>query len=113
MKSKFAVLVLAAASASVFAQSAVTSGTGATVHSGTGVTVTPSLPSASVTVQPASAEVQPAHMISGGTMVQHSSSTTTLGAGPATQTVTTTDYWVNVPANVERRSDFRRWQSLK
>ena len=113
MKAKLAVLILAAAAAPVFAQTAVTSGTGATVTSGTGVTVTPSLPSASVTVQPTSAEVAKGRMLPGGTMVEYSSNTTTLGAGPATQTVTTTHYWTNVPANVERRGDFQRWKSLK
>jgi hypothetical protein len=56
------------------------------------------------------------HLLPGGANVQ-ASSTTVLGgpAGPGvsgTQTVVTR-YWVNVPANVERRADFQRWKSLK
>jgi hypothetical protein len=53
------------------------------------------------------------HLLPGGSMVQHSSKTTTMGAGPgSTQTVTTT-YWANVPAGVEGRRDFKRWMALK
>lgn len=102
-----------------FAQSAVTSSTGSSVSSGTGVVVTPGAPSAStstaVTVAPATSVKPAPHLLPGGAMVQHGS-TTVLG-GPSgnvagTKTEITT-YWVNVPADAPRDASFRRWQSLK
>ena len=102
--------------ASAFAQSTVTSSTGATVSSGTGVAVTPGAPSASVTVTPSTSVAVPsAHMLPGGAMVQ-SSSTTVLGGPSGDVSGTKTEvntYWVNVPANAPNRYDFQSWQSLK
>lgn len=49
------------------------------------------------------------HLLPGGTMVQAGSSTTVMG----NSTTTTTRYWANVPAGVERDSDFQRWSRLK
>lgn len=95
----------------------VSSGTGSAVSSGTGLAVTPSMSGAAVAVTPSSALPHPnAHLLPGGTMVQ-ANSTTTMGgpSGPGvsgTRTVVT-HYWVNVPANVEGRSDFRRWMNLR
>lgn len=88
---------------------AVTSSTGAGVSSGTGGVVAPASANTSVATVP----MRSPHLLPGGSMVQHSSNTTTMGSGPgSTQTVTTT-YWANVPSGVERRHDFQRWMSLK
>ena len=88
---------------------AVTSSTGASVSSGTGGVVAPASANTSVATVPMNSP----HLLPGGSMVQHSSKTTTMGSGPgSTQTVTTT-YWANVPSGVERRNDFQRWMSLK
>jgi len=90
---------------------AVTSSTGASVSSGTGGAVAPSSASASTSV--ATVPMRSPHLLPGGSMVQHSTNTTTMGSGPgSTQTVTTT-YWANVPSGVERRNDFKRWMALK
>jgi len=90
---------------------AVTSPTGASVSSGTGGAVAPSSASASTSV--ATVPMRSPHLLPGGSMVQHSTNTTTMGSGPgSTQTVTTT-YWANVPSGVERRNDFKRWMALK
>lgn len=83
----------------------------------TTTTTTPGGASASVTVTPSTSvavETAP-HLLPGGVMAPMAS-TTVLG-GPAanvsgSQTVVTR-YWVNVPAHVERRADFQRWQHLK
>lgn len=112
------ILVAAAAlvAVSAFAQSAVTSSSGVTVTSGTGTVVTPGVPNASVTVLPHTSVAVPSrHLLPGGAMVQHSS-TTTLG-GPSgnvagTKTEVTT-YWANVPADAPRDAGFQRWQRLK
>ena len=90
---------------------AVTSSTGAGVSSGTGGVVAPASASANTSV--ATVPMRSPHLLPGGSMVQHSSNTTTMGSGPgSTQTVTTT-YWANVPSGVERRNDFKRWMALK
>lgn len=116
MKAKYAAFALAAAgvlAAPAFAQSSVTSSTGASVSSGTGIVVTPSLPSASVAVIPAATVAVPsAHLLPGATLVQ-SNSTTVMGAGPAGSHTIVTRYWTNVPAGFERRADVQRWLSLK
>lgn len=116
MKARYALFAVAAAavlSAPAFAQSSVTSSTGASVSSGTGLVVTPSLPSASVVVAPAAnVAVAPAHLLPGATMVQ-GSSTTIMGSGPVATTTVVTNYWANVPAGFERRSDVQRWMSLR
>jgi len=108
------VAVAAFLSLPALADSSVSTGTGGMVSSGTGQLVAPA--SASVTVMPSTAVAVPtARLLPGGAMVQRSS-TTVLG-GPAgevsgTKTVVT-QYWTNVPAGVEHRADFQRWQSLK
>lgn len=116
MKAKYAVLALAAAgvlAAPAFAQSSVTSSTGASVSSGTGLVVTPSLPGASVTVTPSASVAAPStHLLPGATLVQ-SNSTTVMGAGPAGSHTIVTHYWTNVPAGFERRGDVQRWMALK
>lgn len=116
MKTRYAALALAAAgvfAAPAFAQSSVTSSTGASVSSGTGVVVTPSLPSPSVTVVPGAVMSVPSpHLLPGATLVQ-SNSTTVMGAGPAGSHTVVTRYWSNVPAGFERRGDVQRWMSLK
>lgn len=115
MKTAF-VAAAALLAASAFAQSTVTSSTGATVSSGTGMAVTPGAPGATVVVTPqASVAAVPGHLLPGGAMVQNSS-TTVLG-GPSgnvagSKTVINT-YWANVPADVQRDGNFRRWQRLK
>jgi hypothetical protein len=107
------VAVAAFLSLPALAESSVSSSTGAMVGSGTGMPVGTS---ASVTVMPSTTSAIPsAHLLPGGAMVQRSS-TTVLG-GPAgdvsgTKTVVT-QYWTNVPAGVEHRADFQRWQSLR
>jgi len=107
------VAVTAFLSLPALADSSVSSSTGAMVGSGTGMPVGTS---ASVTVMPSTTSAIPsAHLLPGGAMVQRSS-TTVLGgpAGDASGTKTVvTQYWTNVPAGVERRADFQRWQSLK
>ena len=106
--------VAALAAPGVFAQSPVTSSTGAPVSSGTGVVVTPAAPAAAVAAEPSATVSTPApRLMSGGTIVQHSSTTTMGAAGPATTKTIVTSSWANVPANVERRGDFQRWQKLK
>lgn len=110
------VAAVALAAGSVFAQSAVTSSSGAAVNSSTGVIVTPGAPSASVTVTPSTSVVMPSrHLLPGGAMVHHSS-TTTLGGPSGTVAGTrieTTTYWANVPADAPRDGNFQRWQRLK
>lgn len=103
--------------ASAFAQSSVTSSTGATVSSGTGVVVTPGAPSASVTVTPSTTVVAAPkpHLLPGGSLVQHSQ-TTVLGGPSGTAAGTKTEvttYWANVPADAPRDASFQRWQRLK
>jgi hypothetical protein len=116
MKASYAAFALAAAavlSVPAFAQSSVTSSTGASVSSGTGVVVTPSLPGPSVSVAPASTIAAPSpHLLPGATLVQ-GSSTTVMGSGPVATTTVVTNYWANVPAGFERRSDVQRWMSLR
>ena len=116
MKAIYAALALAAAgvlAAPAFAQSSVTSSTGASVSSGTGVVVTPSLPAASVTVVPGAVVSLPdAHLLPGATLVQ-GSTTTVMGSGPAGSHTIVTRYWTNVPAGFERRDDVQRWMALK
>jgi hypothetical protein len=91
---------------------AVTSSTGASVSSGTGAVVKPA--SASTSASVSAAPMNSPHLLPGGSMVQHSTDTKTLGAAPGpVQTVTTTTYWANVPSGAESRHDFRRWMSLK
>lgn len=112
------VAAAALAAGSVFAQSAVTSPSGATVSSGTGVVVTPGAPSASVTVIPSTSTavgVPSTRLLPGGAMVQHSSSTTLGGpSGNVSGTKTeVTTYWANVPADAPRDGNFQRWQRLK
>jgi hypothetical protein len=107
--------VAALAAPGVFAQSAVTSSTGAPVSSGTGAVVTQASPSPApaVAAEPAMVSTPTPHLLSGGTIVQHSSTTTMGAAGPATTKTIVTHSWANVPANAERRGDFQRWQKLK
>ena len=122
MKKQSLVLALAAvACASAFAEGGmVSSSSTTTVTSGTGIVVGQGAPSSSVTVLPSSSvavsTVPGNRMLPGAAQVQ-ASQTTVLG-GPAaggisgSQTVVT-NYWVNVPAGVEHRADFQRWQHLK
>lgn len=111
-----AAAIAAVLAAPVYAQSTVINSSGASMTSSTGVIVTPGAPSASVAVVPSTSLAIPTtRLLPGGATVQ-SSATTVLG-GPAgdvsgTQTVTTR-YWVNVPPDVEHRSDFQRWMRLK
>ena len=104
--------------ASAFAQSSVSSSTGAPVTSSTGAAVTPGAPSASVTVKPTTSTTATAapRLLPGAAMVQRSS-TTVLGgpAGPGVSGTKTeiTTYWTNVPADAARDANFQRWQSLK
>jgi hypothetical protein len=143
MNRKHAALAVAAAavlSAPVFAQSTlcdasatscttttttilgagpVMSSNGAVINSGTGVIVGQGAPSTSVTVLPSSVAMTtvPSNRLLPGAAQLQASQTTVLG-GPAAGGVTgsttvVTNYWVNVPANAERRGDFQRWLSLK
>jgi hypothetical protein len=114
------VAVAAFASVSAFAEGGmVSSSTGTSVSSGTGVIVGQGAPSTSVTVLPSSSvavSTYGSRLLPGSAQVQ-SSQTTVLG-GPAADGVSgsqtiVTNYWVNVPANAERRGDFQRWMSLK
>lgn len=115
MKTAF-VAAAALLAASAFAQSTVTSSTGATVSSGTGMAVTPGAPGATVVVTPqASVAAVPSHLLPGGAMVQNSS-TTVLGGPSGNVAGTKTEihtYWANVPADVQRDGNFQRWQRLK
>jgi len=113
--------VAAFASVSAFAEgSYISSSNGASVSSGTGVIVGQGAPSTSVTVFPSSdvaVSTVPSNRILPGSAQIQASQTTVLG-GPAAGGVTgsqtvVTNYWVNVPAGVERRADFQRWMSLK
>jgi hypothetical protein len=117
MKTRYAALAIAVAgalAAPAFAQSSVTSSTGASVSSGTGIVVTPSLPGANVTVTPAASVATPSgHLLPGATLVQGSSTTTVMGSGPGSSTTIVTNYWTNVPAGFERRGDVQRWMALK
>jgi hypothetical protein len=90
------------------------------VTSGTGLVVGQGAPSSSVTVLPSTSvaigTVPGTRVLPGAAQVQ-SSQTTVLG-GPAAGGISgsktvVTNYWTNVPAGVEHRSDFQRWQSLK
>lgn len=119
MNCKHVALAIAAAAALAaapsFAETVVQSGNTATVSSGTGVVITQPN-DASVTVVPHTAAAVPttARLLPGGTMLAYSSTTTLGGPGNAPTTRTeTTSYWVNVPANAERRADFHRWQHLR
>ena len=107
--------VAALAAPGVFAQSAVTSSTGAPVTSGTGAVVTPAAPTPAPAggAEPAMVSPPPPHQLSGGPIVQHSSTTPMGAAGTATTKTIVTSSWANVPANVERRGDFQRGQALK
>ena len=106
--------VAALAAPGVFAQSSVNSSTGAPVTSGTGAAVMPASPAPAMAAEPPATVSTPApRLMSGGTIVQHSSTTTMGAAGPATTKTIVTSSWANVPANVERRGDFQRWQKLK
>ena len=122
MKKQSLVVALAAlACASAFAEGgAVSSSSNTAVTSGTGVIVGQGAPSTNVTVLPSSSvavSTVPGNRLLPGAAQIQASQTTVLG-GPAaggisgSQTVVT-NYWVNVPANAERRSDFQRWQSLR
>ena len=73
----------------------VAAGTGSTVTSGTGVAVTTGTAPSTTIVTPAG--------------------TTVMGVGPALTHTTTVSArtWPEMPPNVEGRSDFRRWMSLK
>lgn len=128
MNKQRAALILALASlacAPAFAEGArvgtvgsttVTTSSGATVQSNSGVLVTPGVPSAAVTVLPAATAVVPSELLLPGGAAVQASSTTVLG-GPSgnvsSSKTVVTNYWINVPANVEGRADFRRWQSLR
>jgi hypothetical protein len=121
MNKQSLVLALAAvACASAFAEGGmVSSSSGTGVSSSSGVIVGQGAPTTTVTVLPSTSvavNTFPGRLLPGAAQVQ-SSQTTVLG-GPAaggvsgSQTVVT-NYWVNVPAGTEHRSDFQRWQSLK
>jgi hypothetical protein len=110
----------------------VMSSNGSVISSGTGVVVTPGAPAtiavapapaiavapgATVAVMPADLVAVPGTRVLPGAARVEASQTTVLG-GPAAPGVTSsktivTNYWVNVPAGVERRADFQRWLSLK
>ena len=110
MKTKIALLAAATFCVpAVFAQTAVQSGTGATVSSGTGVVVTPGAPGAAVAVPTHTVGVMPSATVSGGVVAQAG---TTESVNGNTRTVVTR-YWVNVPAGVERDAEFQRWQRLR
>jgi hypothetical protein len=80
---------------------------------GSGGVVAPASASTSSNTTVSTVPMKSPHLMPGGSMVQHSSNTTTMGSGPgSTQTVTTT-YWANVPSGVDRRKDFQRWMALK
>lgn len=97
-------------SAPVFAQTAVQSAGGATVSSGTGLVVTPGVSTSATVVAPvATVTTVPTPRMSGAVVAQAGTSESVSGN---TKT-TTTRYWVNVPANVERDRDFQRWQRLQ
>jgi hypothetical protein len=99
----------AGAATSPMPAGAATSSTDASVGSGGVAAPAPDATNTTVSTVP----MKSPHLMPGGSMVQHSSNTTTMGSGPgSTQTVTTT-YWANVPSGVERRKDFQRWMALK
>ena len=107
MKLKHAGLALAlaaAVAAPAFAggdKAAVTTGTGGTVTTSTNITVTPAVPAPAIAAQTVT--------IPGAVVSEYSSNTTVNGN---TKT-TVTSYWVNVPRDVTRDSNFQRWQALK
>lgn len=91
-----------------FAQTAVNSGSGATVTSGTGVVVSPSV-SATAVVPAGTVVAAPKASITDASVV---AAGTTESVNGNTRTVVTR-YWVNVPAGVEREAEFQRWQRLR
>lgn len=93
----------------VFAQTAVTSSTGAVVTSGTGVVVTPGVPAGTVVAPGAAVAVVPASTVSGAVLVP--AGTSEVVAGNSKTIVTR--YWVNVPPGVERDPEFQRWMRLR
>jgi metallophosphoesterase superfamily enzyme len=103
MKIKHAGWAVAAAAAlaapALFAQTAVVTSTGPVVTSSTGIVVTPGVPAMVTHNAP----------LPGAVMAQASQTTSVAG----NTTTTTTRYWVNVPPDVQRDDNFRRWQHLK
>jgi len=84
------------------------------VASGTGLAVQP----ATAVVAPVATVPAPGvRVLPGSAMVQHSSSSATLGAAAvgtaSTSQTIVTQHWVNMPADGNHRGDFQRWQSLK
>ena len=97
----WAIALAAAAAAPAFAQTAVTTGTGATVTTSTNVTVTPAVPAPAIAAKTVNVP---------GAVVSEIGSNTTVNGNTKT---TVTSYWVNVPPDVKRDSNFQRWQALK
>lgn len=110
--------VAALASTTAFAEgNKISSSSGDSVSSGTGLVVGQGAPSSSVIVTPAStvAIAPGTRMLPGAAQVQASQTTVMGGPAPGVKSTTTvtTNYWVNVPAGVERRGDFQRWTHLR
>ena len=98
----WAIALAATAAAPAFAQSTVTSGTGATVTtSSTNVVVTPAMPAPAIAARTVTVPGAVVSEIGSHTLVNGDSKTTV------------TSYWVNVPQDVTRDPSFQRWQSLK
>lgn len=97
----WAIALAAAAAMPAFAQTVVTTGTGATVTTSTNVTVTPAVPASEIAARTVTIP---------GAVVSEIGSRTVV-AGDSKTTVTS--YWVNVPQDVTRDASFQRWQALK
>ncbi|NML47806.1 hypothetical protein HHL11_28920 [Ramlibacter sp. G-1-2-2] len=94
-----ALAIAAAFAAPAFADQAVVAASGPVVTSGTGVVVTPGAPLVAVQTVP----------VPGAVVAEIDSHTTVDG----NRKTTVTRYWNNVPPDVKRDDDFRRWQMLK
>jgi hypothetical protein len=97
----WAIALVAAAAAPAFAQTTVTSGTGATVTTSTNIAVTPAVPAPAIAARTVTIP---------GAVVSEIGSNTVVAGNTKT---TTTSYWVNVPQDVTRDPSFQRWQALK
>ena len=96
-----AIALAAAAAVPAFAQTAVVVTGTPTVPTQTNVTVTPSVPVPAIAAQTVTVP---------GAVVSEIGSNTTVNGNSKT---TVTSYWVNVPPDVTRDSNFQRWQALK
>lgn len=97
----WAIALATAAAAPAFAQSTVTSSSGATVTTSTNIAVTPAVPASTIAARTVTVP---------GAVVSEIGSHTVADGDRKT---TITSYWVNVPQDVTRDRSFQRWQALK